>query len=105
MGQPDGGQVSVATNTLRSEAAEWDTESGQMAALAATTSGMEFSRLEAGIFQLMVGPYDTLVQAVTERCREATTAMADIGTALHGVADTYDAEDKAAADRIHKTTK
>jgi hypothetical protein len=103
MGQPHG-QVAVATNTLRSEAAEWETESGQMAALAAKVSGMEFSRLEAGIFQLMVGPYDTLVQLVAERCREATAAMTDIGTALHSVADAYDAEDKAAEDRIRKTT-
>jgi hypothetical protein len=52
----------------------------------------------------MVRPYDTLVQLVAERCREATAAMTDIGTALHGVADAYDAEDRAAEDRIRKTT-
>jgi hypothetical protein len=102
MGQPSRDQVDVATNTLRNEAAEWDTQSGQLGALASKTSGMEFSRLEAGIFQLMVGPYNTLVQLVTERCHEGATAMTDIGSALHAVADDYDAADKAAADRANK---
>jgi len=104
MGHPSGGEVSVATNTLRSEAADWDTESSRLAALSAKTGAMEFGRLEAGIFQLMVGPYDTLVQLVTERCQEGTAAMPGIAAALRDVADTYDAQDKAAAARIHKTT-
>jgi hypothetical protein len=105
MGHPSGGEVSVATNTLRSEATEWDTRSDRLAALSSRTSAMEFGRLEAGIFQLMVGPYNTLTQLVTERCREGATAMTGIAAALHGVADSYDAKDKAAAGRLHKTTK
>jgi hypothetical protein len=105
MGHPTGGEVSVATTTLRSEAQEWDTESAALSTLSGTTGGMEFGRLEAGIFQLMVGPYNTLTQLVTERCREGATAMTGIAAALHGVADSYDAKDEAAAGRLHKTTK
>lgn len=104
MGHPSGGEVSAATNTLRSEATQWDTESSRLAGLSATTGAMEFGRLEAGIFQLMVGPYDALVQLVTERCHEGAAAATATATALHVVADTYDAQDKAAAARIHKTT-
>ena len=104
MGYPTRGDVGVATNVLRGEATEWDTESGQLAALATKTSAMECGRLEAGIFQLMIGPYNALVQLVTERGQEGATAMTDIATALRQVADAYDAEDHAAADRFHKTT-
>jgi len=103
MGHPTGGEVSVATNTLRSEAGDWDTASDQMTALSAKTGGMQFGRLEAGIFQLMVGPYNDLVELVTSHCRDGATAMTGIGQTLREVADRYDAQDKAAADRIHKT--
>jgi hypothetical protein len=94
----------VATSLLRTEALQWDTESGRLAALAPRIGDMQFGRLEAGIFQLMVGPYDALVQLITERCREGVTATADIAAALRSVADTYDAQDEATAGRLCTTT-
>lgn len=93
-------QVTVATDVLRNEAREWDTQSTDMANLSTKVAGMEFGRLEAGLFQLMVGPYNDLVHGAAARCKEGATAMTEIANTLRSVADTYDAEDKAAEHRI-----
>jgi Excreted virulence factor EspC, type VII ESX diderm len=97
---PSPDQVAVATAALRTEAKQWDEQSGAMAGLSATVAAMEFGRLEAGLFQLMVGPYNEVVHAVAARCAEASTAMTEIGGTLRSVADTYDAEDRAAEHRL-----
>src|SRR5215475_4326048 len=53
--------VKVATDALRTEAGVWDQQSGQMDAIATKVDGLRFNRLEAGVFQLVVGPYGELV--------------------------------------------
>ena len=56
--------------------------------------------MEAGLFQLMVGPYNEVIQTVSARCGEGAGAAADIADTLRSVADTYAAEDQAAEHRI-----
>jgi len=97
---PSGEQVSVATNALRNEAGEWQTQSTLIGAQSSKVAEMEFGRLEAGLFQLMVAPYNDIINAVAARCREGGTAMTEIANTLRAVADTYDAEDKASEHRI-----
>jgi hypothetical protein len=82
------------------EAGVWDEQSARISALSLRVAGMEFGRLEAGLFQLMVGPYNDVVAAVTSRTREGATATTEIGRALRSVAATYDAEDQANEHRI-----
>lgn len=101
-GPPSAEQVKVATNALRTEAKTWDEQSSVMNTLSTKVAGMEFGRLEAGLFQIMVGPYNEVVSAVSSRCREGTAAMKEIGGTLRTVANTYDAEDKAAEHRNRK---
>ena len=97
---PSGEQVTVATSALRNEATEWETQGERLGEQGAKAAEMEFGRLEAGLFQLMVGPYNDVIQAVSARCREGAAAMADIAGTLNDVADTYDAEDRAAEHRL-----
>jgi hypothetical protein len=97
---PSGEQVTVATNALRNEAREWDTQSALLGTESAKVADMEFGRLEAGLFQLMVDPYNDVIHDLAARCQEGATAMNEIANTLRSVADTYDAEDKAAAHRI-----
>jgi hypothetical protein len=97
---PSGEQVTVATNALRTEAGEWDRQSGTLGQQGAKVAAMEFGRLEAGLFQMMVGPYNDVIHAVAARCREGATAMTEIAGTLRSVADTYDAEDKTAEHRV-----
>jgi hypothetical protein len=100
MTHPSGEEVSVATNALRSEAGEWNAQSATIGLVGTKVAAMEFGRLEAGLFQLMVGPYNDVIHAVAARCAEGATAMTEIADTLRSVADTYDAEDKAAEHRI-----
>lgn len=97
---PSAEQVTVATNALRNEATEWQAQSGVLGKESSKVAGMEFGRLEAGLFQLMVGPYNDVIHAVAARCQEGATAMTEIADTLRSVADIYDAEDKAAEHRI-----
>jgi uncharacterized protein YukE len=97
---PSAEEVRVATGALRTEAGEWDEQSNTMSAVSTRVDAMEFGRLEAGLFQLMVAPYNEVISAVEARCREAATAMTEIGTTLRTAADTYDAEDQANEHRI-----
>jgi hypothetical protein len=97
---PSAEQVTVATDALRHEAREWDTQGTTMGGLSTTVAGMEFGRPEAGLFQLMVGPYNDVIHSVAARCTEGATAMTAIADTLRAVADTYDAEDQAAMHRI-----
>jgi Excreted virulence factor EspC, type VII ESX diderm len=100
MSLPTPDEVSVATNTLRSEANQWDEQAGRLGALSTKVAGMEFGRLEAGLFQMMVGPYNDVVRVVAQRCGQGSTAMTEIAATLRNVANTYDAEDAAGAHRI-----
>ncbi|BCJ44839.1 hypothetical protein GCM10010168_16520 [Actinoplanes ianthinogenes] len=100
MSQPTAGEVSVATNVLRSEAGQWETQAGKLTSLSTEAAGMEFGRLEAGLFQAMVGPYNDVINAVTARATEGATAMKEIAATLRNAANTYEAEDQAGAHRL-----
>lgn len=101
MTQPTPQEVAVATAALRTEATEWENQSTVIAAVATKVAGMELGRIEAGLFQLVVSPYNEVVYAVAARCREGQTAMTEIATTLRAVADTYEREDDSNAHRIH----
>ena len=100
MPPPTRQQVTVATDALRREANEWDHQSVALAAIGQKITGLELGRVEAGLFQLIVSPYNELVAKVIDRCREGQTAMAEVATTLRHVADTYEEEDRNNAHRI-----
>lgn len=93
-------QVTVATDALRIEAAEWDRQSTAIGATAAKVADMELGRVEAGLFQLIVSPYNDVVRHVSQRCLEGQTAMAEVANTLRQVADTYDEEDRSNEHKI-----
>ena len=97
---PSAEQVAVATGALRREADQWDQQSRRLGEQGTKAADMEFGRLEAGLFQLMVGPYNDVVHTVAARCQEGAAAMTEIAGTLRSVAGTYDAEDKASEHRI-----
>jgi uncharacterized protein YukE len=85
--------VKVATDALRTEAGVWEQQSGQMESIATTVDDVRFNRLEAGVFQLVVGPYRELVDQVHGRTQEAVQRMKEIADTLRQVAKTYEAEE------------
>ncbi|GGN80394.1 hypothetical protein GCM10010112_55910 [Actinoplanes lobatus] len=100
MGLPSSEEVSLATQALRSEASVWNAQGGRLAELSAQVEAMEFGRVEAGLFQIMVSPYNDVVRAVAARCMEGRAAMTDMADTLRRAADIYESEDQAGAHRI-----
>ncbi|GLY01716.1 MULTISPECIES: hypothetical protein [Actinoplanes] len=92
---PTAEEVRVATDILRRESLTWDDQSAALAALRARVDGMELGRVEAGLFQLVVDPYNDVIRAVSSRAGEGARAMTEIGDMLVKVADIYQAEDEA----------
>lgn len=100
MTPPGREQVTAATAALRHEARDWDDQSTAIAAIAAEVAGMEFGRIEAGLFQIIVSPYNDVVRTVADRCREGEAAMREVASTLRDVANTYEQEDLNNAHRI-----
>ncbi|KXK62147.1 hypothetical protein AWW66_09925 [Micromonospora rosaria] len=101
MKSPSRDQVSVATNTLRQEAIEWDGQSAAVGRIGTKVAAMSLNRVEAGLFQLIVSPYNDVVEQVSGRCNEGRAALAEVGRTLRFVADTYDEEDRSNAHRLN----
>lgn len=100
MTSPTPQELQVATDALRTEARVWQAQSAQLQAICGKARNMQLGRIEAGVFQLIVGPYNELVNTVTARCDEGVTAMADIGANLRNVAQIYEDEDAAGEHRM-----
>lgn len=101
MTHPSREQVTVATNALRSEAGEWESQAAELRSISMFVSTKGMNRAEAGLFQMIVGPYNDVVAQVSNRCREACEAMTEVSATLRKVADVYDEEDRNNAHRIH----
>jgi uncharacterized protein YukE len=92
--------VKVATDALRTEAGVWDQQSSQLDAIAKKVDDLRFNRLEAGVFQLIVGPYGELVNQLHSRAQEAVQRMKEIADTLRQVAKTYEAEELDGSHRL-----
>lgn len=95
-----GSGFQVATDSLRTEAGVWDEQSRKTTAISTLADQLRFTRVEAGIFQLIVTPYGEVVDAVTARCQEGGAQMTDIANTLRNVARTYDEEERNGVHRL-----
>ncbi len=92
--------LAVATSALRVEAGVWDTQNAELDSLALKIEALGFTRLEAGLYQVIVGAHADLVRHAAARCREGAQEMARVAGTLRAVADTYDAEELAGEHRL-----
>jgi uncharacterized protein YukE len=93
MTTPTPEQVTVATETLRSEAGIWEAQSGQLGTILPKAEGLRLNRIEAGLFQVIFDTYATVIDQVTQRVGEGQQRMSEVGATLRSVADTYDQEE------------
>lgn len=91
---PSKHDIEVATDTLRTESKVWSESSAMLRTIAGQAEQLRMSRVEFGIFQIIVADYHLVVDAVTGRCQEGAERMDEIASTLHRVADTYDAEEQ-----------
>jgi hypothetical protein len=99
---PSPAGIHVATDTLRTEAATWQAQSERLADITERVRVLDLGRMEAGVFQVMVGSYREVVHAVTDRCLEGTGRTREIADTLRRCAETYDVEE---AKNLHMISK
>lgn len=80
----------VATQSLRRAARIWDEEAETMSTIPGKTEEVRLNRLTAGVFQLIVSPYEAVVDTVADRSREGTAQLHAIARELRSSADTYE---------------
>ena len=83
------GELQVVGSSLRHVAGIWDQEATAIGTVPGRAEGLRLDRFDAGVFQLIVSPYDSVVDAVAARCTEGKSRMEDIATALRHCADNY----------------
>ncbi|MGH3754239.1 MAG: hypothetical protein ACRDRP_16400 [Pseudonocardiaceae bacterium] len=90
MAHPDDGHIDVITAALREEAGIWDDEAAETGKIGPKAEGLRLSRIEAGLFQIIVDTYGDVIEQVIARSGEGQQRMTEIGSTLRAVADTYD---------------
>lgn len=95
MGVPTPDQVRADTNALRAEAGVWDAQAAAMAGIPPKLEALSLTRLQAGIFQVVVDAYGQVHQQVLGRTSEGQQRMREVSATLRQVADTYDREEAA----------
>jgi Excreted virulence factor EspC, type VII ESX diderm len=95
------GELRVIAASLRQAAGIWDEQATAIGSVSATAGAMRLDRVEAGVFQLIVGPYDAVADQVSARCEEGMQDMRGIASALDRSADTYQLAEQASIGDIH----
>jgi uncharacterized protein YukE len=99
MAPPSEAQIKVATGALRAEAGVWDQQAATAGRIATQAADLALGRLEAGLFQIVLDAYRSVIDQVAAQSREGQQRMADIAQTLRQVAQTYDAEE---AENLHR---
>jgi hypothetical protein len=99
---PESGELQVVTTSLRNAARVWDQQAAALEAASARVSVMNMNRMEAGIFQIIVAPYDAVVAQVSARCEEGSRSMHGIASALELSAYGYSQAEQDNAVSIHR---
>lgn len=86
---PTHDELEVALEALRAEARVWDEQSNRLGELSGLVRTMDFSRVQAGVFQLVVGAHADLVAHLSARCAEGGTETASIAERLRATAQAY----------------
>lgn len=97
---PESGELQVVTRSLGLAAHVWDQQATALEAASARVSVMNMNRMEAGIFQIIVAPYDAVVAQVSARCEEGSHSMHGIASALELSARTYSQAEQDTASNI-----
>jgi hypothetical protein len=100
MAPPSSQTVQAATKALRDEAKVWDDQSKTTGDIAPKVEGLRLSRIEAGLFQVIVTEYEKAIDVIVTRTGEGQQVMTNVADTLRTVADTYDQEESAGVHRM-----
>jgi hypothetical protein len=100
MDEPTADEMRIASGALEKEATKWDNEAPTLTSIATTLAGLEMSRIEAGLFQIMFGPYEQCRATVEDRAREGAAEFATMADTLTSLSKAYRDLDSERADSI-----
>ena len=89
-----GSTIAVALDAIRHEAAGWGMRSDDLRRVRQMVDGMRMSRLESGLFMMLLDEYLELINVVSGRCGEGMVRSTEISDALRRVAEVYDDEER-----------
>lgn len=87
----------VHSNELRNEVSIWETQSDDLGKIAKKVETLRTDRVSAGIFQVLVSSYGSVIDQISARCNEGQQRTEEIANALRRVASGYD---KAESDGV-----
>ncbi|GAA2918382.1 hypothetical protein GCM10020221_13350 [Streptomyces thioluteus] len=87
MGDAD---LKVITDGIRNDARMWDAQSTTLGGIHGTVEGLRMTRLEAGLFQILVSAYTDAVNQVSARTAEGRDRAKEVADALAVNAKAYD---------------
>ncbi|MBC2875977.1 MULTISPECIES: hypothetical protein [Streptomyces] len=87
MGDPD---LKVITDGIRTDAGMWDKQSATLGGIHNTVEGLRMTRLEAGLFQILVSAYMDAVDQISSRTSEGRDRTKAVADALAVNARAYD---------------
>lgn len=82
--------IEVDTSSLRSVAKTWDQEAHAIGRIPEISRGIHLNHITAGVFQLIVSPYEALLNEVADRSAQGQAEMEKIATELRSTAATYE---------------
>lgn len=82
--------LEAIVNEIRTEAAHWDTHKTLCSGVSAAGDALRMTRLQAGLFQLIVDTNNRVCDLVQAECAQAATHMGEAATALRADADHYE---------------
>lgn len=97
-------ELKVVRSELGNAAHIWDAQASAIGSISPKAEGLRLDRLEAGVFQLIAGPYGQVVDQVSGRCTEGRTNMGDIANALRTASQSYaktEQQNTQAAQGVH----
>ena len=83
------GELQVIRSSLLNVAGIWDQQATTTGTIPGKAGDLRLDRFDAGVFQLIVSPYDSVVNAIAARCAEGRCRMHEIATALRQCAENY----------------
>ncbi len=97
---PTNEEMRIASGALKKEATKWDNEAPTLSSISATLAALGVTRVEAGLFQIMFGPYEQCRNTVEDRAKEGATEFATMADTLTSLSKTYHDLDAERADSI-----
>lgn len=90
----------IASGALEKESAKWSEEAPRLAAIASSLDRLTMTRIEAGLFQVMFGAYESCRATVEARAREGTREFRAMSSTLSQLATAYHDLDAERAETI-----